>query len=180
MTDMGNKPAIRVLVVEDDSDTAEVMAFGLPLLSANGIGVETAGNVASAICKLLAHSADVVLLDLCLPDSTGLETIDKIIAASGSVPIIVVSGNPEFELDALRHGAQDFLCKTHFSLEAMLLAVRRSSARAEYRKPPVSSPVAGACETIARVDRVGESFKKADQLMDSAAAKRISESAGAT
>ncbi|WP_331235591.1 hybrid sensor histidine kinase/response regulator [Natronorarus salvus] len=70
-------------------------------------------TLADARGRLEVFDADVVLLDLRLPDSTDMETIESILADVAETPVIVLTGMPESSLgvDAIARGAQDYLVK---------------------------------------------------------------------
>jgi signal transduction histidine kinase len=107
--------AIRILFVEDNPGDVRLMR--LFLLGAEGIGpVELVhvDHLAAATAQLRSGSHfDVVLLDLSLPDSTGVATLTRIQAASPETAVVVCTGfdDPDFAIDAVHCGAQDYLVK---------------------------------------------------------------------
>jgi diguanylate cyclase (GGDEF)-like protein len=98
---------------------AERLAHGLELLSKAG----EAGMPA------------LVLLDLSLPDSFGLETFAKVYAHSPQVPIIVLTGNDDqtIALSAVKGGAQDYLVKSRLDRELLLRSMQYSIERKRYQ-----------------------------------------------
>jgi diguanylate cyclase (GGDEF)-like protein len=98
---------------------AERLAHGLELLSKGG----EAGMPA------------LVLLDLSLPDSFGLETFAKVYAHSPQVPIIVLTGNDDqtVALSAVKGGAQDYLVKSRLDRELLLRSMQYSIERKRYQ-----------------------------------------------
>jgi len=105
------------LLVEDNLADAELIALSL----APSTHVPSRGYVrlvhvtsASAAYSVLRHSqVKVVILDLSLPDATGLEAIHRIRQVAPNVPIIVLTGtsSQSTALEALRAGAQDYVLK---------------------------------------------------------------------
>jgi signal transduction histidine kinase/DNA-binding response OmpR family regulator len=105
------------LLVEDNPDDAERISLVLqpgPL----GAGLMPVrliqrGSVASACVALRYWPVDVVILDLTLPDSKGLEALHRVRTASPQTPVIVLSGVADqvLALEALRAGAQDYVLK---------------------------------------------------------------------
>jgi signal transduction histidine kinase len=76
---------------------------------------------------------DVILLDLSLPDSSGLDTLRTLRAAVSNVPIVVLTGNDEntVALQALESGAQDFLVKGQFDQDMLGRALRYALVRSK-------------------------------------------------
>src|SRR5258706_689483 len=85
---------------------------------------------------LSLKETELVLLDLSLPDSHGLETFSKVYAHSPKVPIIVLSGNDDqtLALFAVKSGAQDYLVKGKIDRELLLRAMQSSIERKRYQE----------------------------------------------
>src|SRR5258708_4026799 len=101
---------------------AERLAHGLELLSKGGEG----------------GAPVLVLLDLSLPDSFGLETFAKVYAHSPQVPIIVLTGNDDqtVALSAVKGGAQDYLVKSRLDPQLLLRSMQYSIHRKPYPVQP--------------------------------------------
>ena len=84
-----------------------------------------------AIALLEKESFDVILLDLSLPDSQGLETLRMLEAKAFGIPIVVLTSNndEEIAIQALRHGAQDYLVKGQVLEEMLVHALRYAIER---------------------------------------------------
>jgi diguanylate cyclase (GGDEF)-like protein/PAS domain S-box-containing protein len=83
-------------------------------------------------CQYLAeHKTNIVLLDLGLPDATGLDTLKQMLAAAPHVPVLVMTGlgDETVAAKALRAGAQDFLVKGEFQPGVVLRALRYAVER---------------------------------------------------
>ena len=91
--------------------------------------------VARPRAALGAASTALVLLDLSLPDSFGLETFAKVYAHSPTVPIIVLTGNDDqtVALSAVKGGAQDYLVKSRLDRELLLRSMQYSIERKRYQ-----------------------------------------------
>ena len=119
----GNK----ILVVDDEPGLAHALAI---TLRASGWDVSTAGDGASALSAAASRTPDVVLLDLGLPDMSGLDVITAIRAWS-RVPIVVLSARQhgEDKVDALDAGADDYVTKP-FAMNELLARLRAAVRRA--------------------------------------------------
>jgi PAS domain S-box-containing protein/diguanylate cyclase (GGDEF)-like protein len=117
---------MRILVVEDDVPVRRLVRDGL---ERQGLDVEEAGTVADAMRALRERQADLIILDLTLPDGTGLEILAHVRQIGSAVHVIVLSGAIT-ELDrvqALDLGADDYVVKPFFvrELTARVLAFER-------------------------------------------------------
>ncbi|HWG25248.1 response regulator transcription factor [Actinospica sp.] len=112
------QPPVRVLVVEDDEGIAWPLRRGL---TKSGYQVET---VATGAAALKAAPADVVLLDLGLPDMDGLEVCRRLREHSDAAVIVVTARDGEVDrVVALDDGADDYLVKP-FGLEELQARIR--------------------------------------------------------
>ncbi len=128
-----NRP-IKVLLTEDNTEHAELLERLLGFSEYPAFSVTTAASLAAAIGKLHGAPPDIVLLDLSLPDSEGVETFRKMNAAAPTVPIVVLSGISDVTLaiEMVQEGAQDYLVKghvdTHLLLRSIQYAIERKRA----------------------------------------------------
>lgn len=130
----------RVLVVDDEPGLAHALAI---TLRASGWDVTTAADGASAIAAAAARVPDVVLLDLGLPDMSGLDVITALRAWT-RVPVVVLSARQhgEDKVEALDAGADDYVTKP-FAMNELLArlraAVRRAAAPADGEESVVTA-----------------------------------------
>jgi len=63
--------------------------------------------------RVQRRTPDAILLDLMLPDSSGLETVDRMVERAPAVPIVVLTGHDETEIgvEAIQRGAEEYLVK---------------------------------------------------------------------
>ena len=82
-------------------------------LSSKGYDVSVAEGGRDALRQLDSSPADVVLLDVAMPDMDGLETLKRIVSAHPNVPVIMVTGNADIEITSkvLQLGAADYVPK---------------------------------------------------------------------
>ena len=99
----------RILVVEDDSEIVEALRRGL---TGHGYDVHVAGTAQDALEQLRQRPADVILLDLGLPDLDGIEVVRRV-REVGPTPIVVLSARDSeaAKVEALTLGADDYLSK---------------------------------------------------------------------
>ncbi|MBF0129794.1 MAG: EAL domain-containing protein [Alphaproteobacteria bacterium] len=124
---------LRVLLVEDYPATARLIQTLLERGEPREFTVEIASSLAG-VSRLLLRGGDpfdVVLLDLGLPDSSGVETLDQMLALDPGVPVIVLTGldDESVALKAVQHGAQDFLIKGEFDSGQLKRSVRYAVER---------------------------------------------------
>lgn len=100
------------LIVEDDPNSLSGLSA---ILAADGFSVDTAATLAEARSALARFIPDVVLVDLNLPDGSGLDLLQHLPAQppGGALPVIVMTGNATVEsaIEGLRHGIWDYLLK---------------------------------------------------------------------
>ncbi len=110
---------VRVLLVEDDAGDARLVQIMLDeaRLQDWGPAISTTRveRLSEALAALASDTFDIVLLDLSLPDSSGLNTITSVLQQAGSTPIVIMSGLMDYtlSLEAVKAGAQDYLVKGH-------------------------------------------------------------------
>jgi DNA-binding NarL/FixJ family response regulator len=97
------------------------------------IHIAEAARLSDALTMLERRAFDVVLLDLGLPDSVGLATFSVFHARFRQVPVVVLSAlaDEEAMLDAVRLGAQDYLCKGEFDDGLLVRVIRHAIERQE-------------------------------------------------
>lgn len=119
----------RILLVEDDKPVRSLISNTLDL---NDYSYIAAVNGKEALKFSTSQKADIMLLDLGLPDMDGTEIIQKVRSWS-QMPIIVISARSEEEdkIQALDAGADDYLTKP-FSVEELLARLRSTTRRLNY------------------------------------------------
>jgi signal transduction histidine kinase len=136
---------IRCLLIEDNPGDARLIREMLRDAggSAHAVAVALTDRLSSGMDHLREHGADLVLLDLSLPDSTGLDTFDALHTAAPLTPVVVLSGlaDESVAITAVHHGAQDYLVKGQVDgggiLRSMRYAIERQrleAARAELER----------------------------------------------
>jgi DNA-binding response OmpR family regulator len=129
-----NRP-IRILLIEDNREHAGLLERLLSFSEAPRFSVAVACTLADGLAKLGSGTEDLVLLDLTLPDSPGVDTFRKVNAAAPGTPIVVLSGISEVTvaIEMVQEGAQDYLVKgqvdAHLLLRSIQYAIERKRAQ---------------------------------------------------
>jgi len=129
--------ARRLLLVEDNEGDAKIVLYTLQEAQSARFNVTWVSTLADAFGEWGKQDFDVVLLDLSLPDSSGLQTLTAMRELAPNVPIVVATGSDDINLgiQTLRLGAQEFLLKGRVSGEMvvreLLHAIERQRFDAE-------------------------------------------------
>ena len=130
----------KILLVEDSGDDAEFLRQCLGRGNSRSVDITRAGLLADAVTALRQDRFDVVLLDLHLPDASGIDCVEKIQRADPHVPVVVLSGqgDEDYAVEILNRGVQDYLVKWEGDGRVILRAIRyaierkRSEAKLHY------------------------------------------------
>jgi len=127
-----DKETLTILLVEDDQDDVQLIKAMLAASRETVFTVKCANRLSVGMELLTAGSIDAVLLDVSLPDSQGLQPVEKLqFLDYFNVPIIVLTGRDDesFGITAVRSGAQDFLVKGEFSRGLLIRVIRHAVER---------------------------------------------------
>ncbi|MGA3099111.1 MAG: response regulator [Bryobacteraceae bacterium] len=122
---------ISVLIIEDNRGDARLVQEALKGATAPSFTVEWVDRLSIGLARLAEGGIDVLLLDLGLPDSQGLEALALIRALAPTVPVVVLSGagDEQFAVEAVQAGAQDYLVKAHANPHLLTRALRYAIER---------------------------------------------------
>jgi signal transduction histidine kinase/HPt (histidine-containing phosphotransfer) domain-containing protein len=144
---------VRVLFVEDSPSDAALLEAALCGLDGH-LEIVRAESLDEARRHLVdARTVDVVLLDLGLPDSTGLATLERVASAAAQLPILVLTGLEDEALgrEAVRQGAQDYLVKgqttPHTLLRAIQYAIERKRLERALREAKAAAEAANKAKS---------------------------------
>lgn len=117
----------QILIVDDEESVVHLCER---VLQASGFAVKTCQRMAAALALLQRENFDLLLLDIHLPDGSGLNMLSAIRAAALETAVILMTGygTMEVAIEALHTGAQDFLLKP-FTPQQMLASVERVLAQ---------------------------------------------------
>ncbi|MFP3854816.1 MAG: PAS domain S-box protein, partial [Anaerolineales bacterium] len=127
---------LRLLLVEDNPGDARLVeeAFRSQASQAQtdwDYQITVVERLDQAVREVVDRNYQLVLLDMGLPDSQGLDTVQKMREADPDTPIVVLTGHDDYEmaLRTLRAGAQDYLVKGSFDNDALARSVRYALER---------------------------------------------------
>lgn len=120
-----------VMVIEDNPDDALLLSVLLEELPGDPCRLLRASTLAQAIHLMGQVLPEVIILDLNLPDASGLETLQTLNRHCPAVPIIVLTGDDDERLAmaAVRAGAQDYLVKGRVDSWTLIRTIRHSHER---------------------------------------------------
>lgn len=129
---------IRVLLIEDDADAAALVTLQLDDACPESclFSVDHAPTLEEGLVRAAGRAYDIVLADLTLPDSRGLETVERL-TSSLDTPVVVLTGMEDrgLAVEALARGAQDYLVKGRSAPDglrrAIVYALERSRRRGD-------------------------------------------------
>ena len=125
------KSPIKVLLVEDSLSDALLLQEQLATVAIETFEVTRVERLDEALARLRAEAFDVALLDLTLPDSTGLDTFLTIHREAPTVPLVVLTGlgDEMLAVEAVRRGVQDYLVKGEADARQIARAIRYAVER---------------------------------------------------
>ena len=122
---------MRVLLIEDSAADARLIAEFLKGTLLYQFRLTHVERLQEALQRLQTASYEVILLDLTLPDSAGLVSLEQLLTSSPSTPVLVLTNNnnPELAIEAVRRGAQDYLIKRQINHEVLVRSLRYAIER---------------------------------------------------
>src|SRR5262245_56086356 len=151
-----------LVIIEDEPVLARNVG---KTFSRRGFTVHEAGTIAAGLRAVDEMRPEVVLLDLRLPDGSGLDALQRILALDPDVAVIMMTayGSVSDAVQAMQHGARDFVLKP-FELDEIRLRVERAvgAARAQHEiayyrgRDAGAATIVGESQAVARLrDLVG-------------------------
>jgi signal transduction histidine kinase len=131
---------LRILLIEDFSGYVQLLTDTLSAYQNPPFEIESASSLKSGLKKIAGGQFDVILLDLNLPDSRGIETFVQLHQKCPQIPIVVLTGidDQNMALQAVRNGAQDYLVKGDVDgkllASVMRYAIERKRGELELRQ----------------------------------------------
>jgi len=122
---------VRILLIEGDEDSAALIREKLASASGDTYDLEHTERLSAGLARLAQGGIELILLDLSLPDSHGLETVKATLAKAPQIPIIVLIGldDNETAISAVQLGVEDFLVKGRFDTDLLARSLRYAVER---------------------------------------------------
>lgn len=114
----------KILIVDDDKDMRGILSS---LISSEGYETITAGDGRKALKEISAHSPDLVLLDIRLPEMDGMKVLEEIKKIDKNLPVIMLTAHEDVKgaVQAMKSGAFDYITKP-FDNEEMVLNIKKA------------------------------------------------------
>jgi PAS domain S-box-containing protein len=122
---------VKILLIEDNPGDARLIREMLTEVPDVSFELESANRLSTGLRYLAKETPDVILLDIGLPDSQGLDTLKKVYAKIETVPIVVLTGleDEAVGMEAVQQGAQDYLVKGQIQSKVLWRVVNYSIER---------------------------------------------------
>ncbi|HEX5656832.1 MAG TPA: response regulator transcription factor [Polyangiales bacterium] len=151
---------MRLLIVDDDGELRDLLVRAL---ERDGNQVTAAADVAQARAAIARGRVDLVVLDLALPDGTGIELCEELRANASTLPVLMLTAHSEIgqRVRALDAGADDFLAKPFAvaELRARVRALARRAGSLEGAQPALTFDDVQLDCAHRRVTRAGKVVK---------------------
>ena len=149
------KNAVNLLIVEDNDHVFSALQDALQAVAGGKMSNDRAATLADAIRLVSGGRYTAVLLDLSLPDSDGLATVDGMVAAAGNTPVVVLTSQDDDTIGdmAISRGAQDYLVKGRADSRQILRSVRYATERAR-AKAELEGVITQLRQTLATVQKL--------------------------
>ena len=131
---MMNIPQINVLLIEDNPDDARLIEIMFAEVRGIAFNLNWVESLGEGLAQLAANEIDVVLLDLGLPESSGLDTLNRIFSQAPKLPaLVVLSGlaDETIGVQAVQSGAQDYLVKGRVDSALLTRSIRYAIERSQ-------------------------------------------------
>lgn len=149
------QPVLRLLLVEDDVDFAGLLKIRLEKETDPPLEITCLPDLEQTLESMKENSWDLILLDLMLPDSQGIQTFIKVRSQARHTPIVIMTGldNDHLAIDAVRKGAEDYLVKGDTSPKLLLRIIHHAIDR-HHIKEKLASVTGRLRETNLRLEKM--------------------------
>ena len=122
------KKSIKILLVEDNPGDAKSIREMLNELDDSEYEIYHTTRLDNGLKILVKDDFDLILLDLCLPDSEGMDTFNIMKYNADDIPIIILTGLKEdiFAVSAVGRGAKDYLVKDEINSKLLATSINKA------------------------------------------------------
>jgi len=149
------QPVLKVLLVEDDQEFADILKIRLSKETNPRLEITCLPTLQQSLEALAEKAWDLILLDLMLPDSSGIETFTSLHTQARHTPIVIMSGldSDSLAIDAVRKGAEDYLVKGELNSRFLLRILHHAVDRHRI-KEKLASVTGRLRETNLRLEKM--------------------------
>lgn len=149
------QPGLKILLVEDDQEFADILKIRLGKETSPPLEITCLPTLQQAIEALTETTWDLILLDLMLPDSSGIQTFSALRSQARHTPIVIMSGldSDSLAIDAVRKGAEDYLVKGELDSRLLLRILHHAIDRHRI-KEKLASVTGRLRETNLRLEKM--------------------------
>ncbi len=149
------QPGLKVLLVEDDQEFADILRIRLSKEKDPRLEITCLPTLQQAMESLAKKTWDLILLDLMLPDSSGIETFTTLRSQARHTPVVIMSGldSDSLAIDAVRKGAEDYLVKGEINSRLLLRVLHHAMDRHRI-KEKLASVTGRLRETNLRLEKM--------------------------
>lgn len=122
------KQKLRILLIEDNPGDAVTIREMLKESDDMSYDISYSNRLDDGLKILIKDNFDLILLDLCLPDSEGMDTFNIMKYNAPDIPIIVLTGLKEdiFAVSAVGRGAEDYLVKDELNSDLLATSIKKA------------------------------------------------------
>ena len=156
----------QILLVEDNPADARLLVELLTETGQEEFCFEVVDRISSALKLLDERQFEVILLDLSLPDGSGLDTVRHIFNAAPKTPIVVLTGleDDSLALEAVQMGAQDYLVKGQTNgqrlLQVICYAIERKNTEQRLQHLATHDALTGLPNRVLFQDRLLQAIER--------------------
>lgn len=166
---MTNADITRVLLIDNNPADIRLVRESFSELKDVLFLINDTNSITTAVHQVSEQHFDIIILELSLPDSIGIETLHHMHSRAPNIPIIVLTNldDDELALTAMRHGAQDYLLKGQFDINLLSRVIRytieRKHAESEIKKLAYYDTLTGLPNRVLFTDRLRQAIVLADR-----------------